>query len=93
MTKVFISDTKKGVKTAVEEMFTNLEKDGLTLKSSKDVYIKVNGININPYAHTTPEVLEAVIEYLKNKGGKIHVMENASQAAVTRVVFAFTGYK
>ena len=93
MTKVFISDTKKGVKASVEEMFTNLEKDGLTLKSSKDVYIKVNGININPYAHTTPEVLEAVIEYLKNKGGKIHVMENASQAAVTRVVFAFTGYK
>ena len=93
MTNVFIADTRKGVKMAVEKIFSNLEKDGLEIKSSKDIYIKVNGININPYAHTTPEVLEAVIEYLKNKGGKIHVMENASQAAVTRVVFAFTGYK
>ncbi len=93
MTKVFISDTKKGVDEAVEEMFTNLEKDGLILTSSKDVYIKVNGINIYPHVHTSPEVLEAVIEYLKNKGGKIHVMENASQCAVTRVVFAVTGYK
>ncbi len=93
MTKVFISDTKRGVKKAVEEIFSNLEKDGLEIKSSKDIYIKVNGINIYPHVHTSPEVLEAVIEYLKNKGGKIHVMENASQCAVTRVVFAVTGYK
>jgi len=93
MTKVFISDTKKGIKEAVEELFSNLEKDGLELKSSKDVYIKVNGINIYPHVHTSPEVLEAVIEYLKNKVQKIYVMENASQAAITRVVFAITGYK
>ncbi len=93
MTKVFISDTKKGVNTAVAEMFTNLEKDGLILESSKDVYIKVNGINIYPHVHTSPEVLKAVIEYLKDKCGKIHIMENASQCAITRVVFAATGYK
>jgi uncharacterized protein (DUF362 family) len=93
MTKVFISDTKKGVKKAVKEIFSNLEKDGLEIKSSKDIYIKVNGINIYPYVHTTPEVLETVIGYLKDKGGRIHVMENASQCAVTRVVFAATGYK
>jgi len=95
MTKVFIADTKKGLKTAVEEIFANLEKDGPILKSSKEVYIKVNGINFYKYAHTTPEVLEAVITYLKNKynGIKIHVMENASQCAITRVVFVMTGYK
>jgi len=78
MTNVFISDTTKGIKKAVEEIFTNLEKDGLEIKSSKDIYIKINGVNIIPFAHTTPKVLEAVIEYLKNKGGKIHVMENAA---------------
>jgi uncharacterized protein (DUF362 family) len=93
MSNVFISDTKKGVKEAVDEIFSNLEKDGLILERTKDVYIKVNGINIYPHVHTSPEVLEAVMEYLKNKGGKIHVMENASQCAVTRVVFAATGYK
>lgn len=31
MTKVFITDTKKGVKEAVKEIFSNLEKDGLIL--------------------------------------------------------------
>ncbi|HEC38940.1 hypothetical protein LCGC14_0732380 [marine sediment metagenome] len=93
MTKVFISDTKKGIERAVEEIFSNLEKDGFELNRSKDVYIKVNGINIYPHVHTKPEVLEAVIKYVKNKGRKIYVMENSSQCAVTRVVFAATGYK
>ncbi len=95
MTKVFIADTKKGLKIAVEEIFSNLEKDEPILKSSKEVYIKVNGINFYKYAHTAPEFLEAVIKYLKNKyeGVKIHVMENSSQCAITRVVFAMTGYK
>ena len=95
MTTVFITDTKQGIQSAVEEMFSNLEKDGPILKSSKEVYIKVNGINFYKYAHTSPEVLEAVIIYLKNnnKGVKIHVMENASQCAITRIVFAMTGYK
>ena len=95
MTTVFITDTKQGIQSAVEEMFLNLEKDGPILKSSKEVYIKVNGINFYKYAHTSPEVLEAVIIYLKNnnKEVKIHVMENASQCAITRIVFAMTGYK
>ncbi|MHA2007366.1 MAG: DUF362 domain-containing protein [Promethearchaeota archaeon] len=92
MTNVFITDTKRSVKIAVEEIFSNLEKDGLEIKSSKDVYIKVNGINIYPHVYTSPEVLEAVMEHLKTKAVKIHVMENASQCAVTRVVFAMTGY-
>ena len=34
MTNVFISDTKKGVKLAVEEIFANLEKDNIILESS-----------------------------------------------------------
>lgn len=93
MTDVYITDTKKGISTAVEEMFLNLEREGTILIKSKDVYIKVNGINFNPYAHTSPEVLEAVIKYIKDKCGKIYVMENASQAALTRVVFEMTGYK
>ncbi len=32
MTTVYISDTKKGLKMAVEEIFENLEKDGPVLK-------------------------------------------------------------
>jgi len=93
MTDVFIVDTKQGIQSAVEEVFSHLKKSGAILKSSKEVYIKVNGIDFKKHAYTSPEVLEAVIEYLNNLGAKVFVMENSTQANVTRIVFAITGYK
>ncbi len=94
MKEVYIVDTKQGIKSAVSELFSNLAKSSETiLKSSKEVYIKVNGIDFKKHAYTSPEVLEAVIEYLKGIGGKIYVMENSTQANMTRIVFAINGYK
>ncbi|MFW9950181.1 MAG: DUF362 domain-containing protein [Candidatus Thorarchaeota archaeon] len=75
-------------------MFSYLEQSGVTLlKSSKEVYIKVNGIDFKKHSYTSPKVLEATINYLKNKGAKVFVMENSTQANMTRVVFAINGYK
>ncbi|MHA1491867.1 MAG: DUF362 domain-containing protein [Promethearchaeota archaeon] len=94
MTEVYIVDTKQGIKSAVKEMFSYLEKSGESiLKSSKEVYIKVNGIDFKKHCYTSPEVLEAVISYLKEIGAKVFVMENSTQANMTRIVFALTGYK
>ncbi|TFG24999.1 MAG: DUF362 domain-containing protein [Promethearchaeota archaeon] len=93
MTEVFIVDTTQGLKSAVNQLFSNIEKSGPVLKSSKEVYIKVNGIDFKKHAYTSPEVLEAVIEYLKNIGGNVYVMENSTQANMTRVVFAINGVK
>lgn len=93
MTDVFIVDTKQGIQSAVEEVFSHLKKTGPILKSSKEVYIKVNGIDYKKHAYTSPEVLKAVIEYLNNLGAKVFVMENSTQANMTRVVFTITGYK
>ncbi len=93
MTEVFIVDTKKGIKEAVKEIFLNLEKSEPILKSSKEVYIKVNGIDFHKHSYTSPEVLEAVIEYLNGIGADVYVMENSTQANMTRIVFAITGYK
>jgi len=93
MTEVFIADTKMGVSKAVNEIFSNLMKSGPILKSSKEVYIKVNGINFKKHAYTSPEVLKEVIKYLGDKGAKIYVMENSTQANMTRIVFAIIGYK
>ena len=45
MTEVYIVNTKQGLESAVNEMFNNLEKIEPILKSSKEVYIKVNGID------------------------------------------------
>jgi len=92
---VFIVDTTHGIKPAVKEMFSFLEKgEKPILKSSKEVYIKVNGIDFKKHCHTSPEVLEEVIEYLKKIGvKKIYVMENSTQGNMTRIVFAITRYK
>ena len=93
MTDVFIVDTKQGVQSAVEEVFSHLKKTGPILKSSKEVYIKVNGIDFKKHAFTSPEVLKAVIEHLNNLGAKVYVMENSTQANLTRIVFEITGFK
>ncbi len=93
MTEVFISDTKMGVSKAVNEIFSNLMRTEPILKSSKEVYIKVNGIDFKKHAYTSPEVLKEVIKYLKDKGANIYVMENSTQANMTRIVFAIIGFK
>ena len=71
----------------------NLKKSGPILKSSKEVYIKVNGIDFKKHVFTSLEVLEAVILYLNKMNAKVFVMENSTQANMTRIVFAINGYK
>ena len=94
MPDVFIVDTKQGIKPAVSEMFAHLEKSGEPiLKSSKEVYIKVNGIDFKKHCYTSPEVLEAVIQHCKKLGATVYVMENSTQANMTRIVFAINGYR
>ena len=69
MSEVYIVDTKESINKAVKEFFSYIEKTGLSiLKSSKEVYIKVNGIDFRKHTYTSPEVLESVIQYLKEKG-------------------------
>jgi len=94
MTEVYIEDIKHGIKSAVSNIFNRIENTGRSiLKKSNEVYIKVNGIDFKKHTHTSLEVLEAVILYLKEKGAKIFVMENSTQGNLTRLVFTITGYK
>ncbi|MBD3353809.1 MAG: DUF362 domain-containing protein [Candidatus Lokiarchaeota archaeon] len=63
------------------------------LKSSKDVYIKPNGIDAKPYAFTRVEVLASIIKYFKCAGARnIYLFENSTQSNYTRLVFEATGY-
>ncbi len=93
MTDVFIVETNDGIKKAVDHILSEIENKGPILKKSKEVYIKVNGIDFKEHSYTSPKVLRAVIEYLKKIGAKVYVMENSTQANMTRIVFAITGYK
>jgi uncharacterized protein (DUF362 family) len=94
MTEVYIENTDRGIKSAIDKILSQIEKRGQPLlKSSKEVYVKVNGISFNKHTFTSPEVLGAVIEYLNEQGAKVFVMENSTQANLTRLVFKLTGYK
>ena len=78
--------------TAVREILDSAG-GSVMLKSSRDVYIKPNGISNKPYSYTRPELVEAVIRYFKDIGAKnIFLFENSTQANATRLVFELVGY-
>ncbi len=94
MIDVAIVDIKEEMLEAVREVFENTTPGEELIKSSGEVYLKPNGIDFKPYAYTDPNVLEATIRYFQDVGAKrVFVMENSTQANMTRVVFEFTGYK
>jgi len=83
---------KQEIFAAVAEIFDAAGGRAL-LKSSGDVYIKPNGVDSKPYAHTRPEVVEATVRYWKENGARrIFLFENSTQCNFTRMVFAITGY-
>ncbi len=83
---------REEVFTAAAALFDGLGGEKL-LKASGDVYIKPNGIDSKPYAHTRPELVEAVVRYWREHGARrIFLFENATQSNFTRMVFAITGY-
>lgn len=90
--EIIFSDTTAGIAPAVKEIFDHYGGVRSLLKSSKDVYIKVNGVDLKKYAYTDPDVLREVILYLqKNGANDIYVIENSTQGNITRLVFMATG--
>ncbi len=86
------SALKQEVKSAVYELFDKAGGEAL-LKPSKEVYIKPNGIDGQPYCYTRPEFVEAVITYWNEHGAKkVYLFENSTQSNATRLVYAVTGY-
>jgi uncharacterized protein (DUF362 family) len=86
------SDFLDTIQRTVNDIFESLGGKSL-LKTSKNVYIKVNGIDTKPYAYTRPEIVESVIEYFNLIGAnQVYLMENSTQANYTRIVFEVVGY-
>ena len=83
---------REEIRAAVRELFDKAGGSGL-LKSSRNVFLKPNGIDGQPYCYTRPELVEAVIEYWKEHGAeKIYLFENSTQSNATRLVYAVVGY-
>ena len=92
-TEVVLADTKPGIGDALKEVFEHFGGGARMLRSSRDVYIKVNGVGSEPYVYTSPEVLREAILYFRSCGARtIYVIENCTQANFTRMVFRSTGY-
>lgn len=86
-------ELKAEVKAAVYEIFDKAGGEKL-LKESREVFIKPNGIDGQPYCYTRPELVEAAIEYWNEHGAKkVYLFENSTQSNATRLVYAVTGYE
>ena len=80
------------VRQAAWDVFDELG-GGALLKPARDVYIKPNAVDARPYTHTRPEVVRAAIEYWLDAGARhVYLLENATQATYTRIVFQANGY-
>jgi len=93
MTDVFIINTINGIQDAVNEILTKIEDSKPILKKSNVVYIKPNAVDFRKHSYTSPELLEAVITYLKKTEAKVYVMENSTQENITRIVFTINDYE
>ncbi len=91
--RVMLADTRPGISRAVSGVYDYFGGGASLLRSSRDVYIKVNGVGCEAHVYTDPEVLRETINYFKKCGARtIYVMENCTQANFTRLVFQATGY-
>ncbi|HOS97536.1 MAG TPA: DUF362 domain-containing protein, partial [Deltaproteobacteria bacterium] len=94
MARVRFEDTAQGIDRAVNRVFDAFGGAGALLKSSGDVFLKVNGIDSKPHVYTSPEVVSAAARYFKAGGAhNVYVMENSTQGNFTRLVFEVTGMR
>ena len=70
---------REEIRAAVRELFDKAGGSGL-LKSSRNVFLKPNGIDGQPYCYTRPELVEAVIEYWKEHGAEKIYLEAQTYA-------------
>ncbi len=61
---VFLSDTAKGIAASVRESFEAFGGAGRLIKSSGDVYLKINAVDLKKYCYTDPEVIRETIRLL-----------------------------
>lgn len=91
---VQVVDTSNGIKPAIEKVFSQISKETTILKSSKEVYLKINGVHFTRHCYVDTEVLKATIEHMNAIGAeKVYVMEDSTIGNVTRLVFDLIGYK
>jgi len=86
MAKVVIKEVKSGLYSAVKELAEELNFSE-RFSGKKRIFIKPNLIDFRKECYTSPVVISAVIELLKElTDAEIYLMENSTQGNITRVV-------
>jgi uncharacterized protein (DUF362 family) len=90
---VTIADTTSGLPAALEAIFAPYGGVANVIPSGSRVYVKPNGVHFSPGTYTEPAVVDALLGWLGDHGyRRPALMENCTQGAATRLVFAATGY-
>lgn len=94
MATVVVSDTQPGLASALEEVFAPFGGiTNLTSPQEGTFYIKPNAVHFSPHSYTHPDLLEALLAYLRDHGyRKLAVMESCTAGNFTRLVFKVNGY-
>jgi uncharacterized protein (DUF362 family) len=92
--KVVVADVSgRLLVEAIEEIFDAFGGIRVALPAKEQVFIKPNASGFAPYSHTSPQVLSAVLGYLRDHGyRRLRVMDSSSQGLFTRLVFKTVGY-
>jgi len=91
-TEVFLSDTKSSLSDAVRQSFDYFGGAAALLKSSKNVFIKVNAVDLRQHAYTNIDLIrESIIYFKENGANNVYIIENCTQGSFTRLVFKVTG--
>lgn len=91
MNRVVVAPAEGDAGNAVRTIFDRCGGLDALLGGRTRVWIKINAIDCRAETYTSPVVLEAVIEVIKNHGvTAIRVVENCTQGNFTRLVFAAT---
>ena len=90
--EVFLADIKKSLSDAVRQSFDYFGGAAVLLKSSKNVFIKVNAVDLRQHAYTNVDIIrESIIYFKENGANKVYIIENCTQGNFTRLVFKVTG--
>jgi len=89
---VSIVDAKRDLPGAVCRLLDEHGVDEIIRSKPDECYVKVNAIDFKPYVYTSPAVTSEVLDYCRESGAKrIFLMDNSTQANMTRLVFEVTG--
>lgn len=94
MTTVVISEIDQSFKDGLDRIFTAFGGiESLVPHNDGLVCIKPNGVHFTPYSYTDPDVLAALLAYLRDHGyRRLAVMESSTGGNFTRLVYRINGY-